>query len=122
MRVRVDGGRPVPTIWRPVCRADRPSAGGLTRPVRSGATGDDRAGHRRRARRLPVKARNAARTGSHCRFATATPAIVTQNLDTDVILVSRVEVTRLLSISVAEIDRLLRNGELVAWRKGRHVP
>jgi hypothetical protein len=32
------------------------------------------------------------------------------------------EVTRLLSISVAEMDRLLRNGELVAGRKGRHVP
>ena len=47
---------------------------------------------------------------------------MTENLDTEVILVSRVEVTRLLSISVAEMDRLLRNGELVAWRKGRHVP
>lgn len=122
MRVRVVGGRPVPTIWRTVCRADGSSAEGLTRPVRSGATGDDRAGHRRCARRLPVKARNAARTGSHCRIATATPVIVTENLDTDVILVNCVEAARLLSISVAEMDRLLRNGELVAWRKGRHVP
>jgi hypothetical protein len=47
---------------------------------------------------------------------------VTENLDTDVILVSRVEAARLLSISVAEMDRLRRNGELVARRKGRRVP
>jgi hypothetical protein len=83
---------------------------------------DDRAGHRRRDRRLRVKTRNAARTGSHCLIATATPVIVAENLDTEIILVSRVEAARLLSISVAKMDRLRRNGEMVAWRKGRRVP
>jgi excisionase family DNA binding protein len=37
------------------------------------------------------------------------------------ILVGRVEAARLLSISVPEIDRLRRNGELVARRRGRRV-
>jgi excisionase family DNA binding protein len=37
------------------------------------------------------------------------------------ILVGRVEAARLLSISVPELDRLRRNGELVARRKGRRV-
>jgi excisionase family DNA binding protein len=37
------------------------------------------------------------------------------------ILVGRVQAARLLSISVPELDRLRRNGELVARRKGRRV-
>jgi excisionase family DNA binding protein len=37
------------------------------------------------------------------------------------IRVGRVQAARLLSISVPELDRLRRNGELVARRKGRRV-
>jgi hypothetical protein len=41
--------------------------------------------------------------------------------DLDPILVDCVEAGSLLSISVPEIDRLRRNGELIARRKGRRV-
>jgi hypothetical protein len=51
-----------------------------------------------------------------------TEIILTEKLDTDVILASPVVAAWLLSISVAEMDRLHRNGELVAWHKGRRVP
>lgn len=66
--------------------------------------------------------RKAVRSGSHWRVATATTVIVTEDLGTDVILVSGVEAARVLSISIAEMVRLRRNGELVAWRNGRRLP
>ncbi|MBU8833827.1 helix-turn-helix domain-containing protein [Mycolicibacterium goodii] len=44
-----------------------------------------------------------------------------KDLDIGPILVSRAEAARLLSISVPEVDRLRRVGDLVARRRGRRV-